>query len=200
MQRATRFQPRQMAFVPWIVKNRQFQSKVRNFKTNVRLMPPQRSARSYLDFSSQQNFISRFAPRECSSARIVAEYTEWRKKLEDAGHSAQTFARVGTPRDACLLRLDAGVANDFGPARDLGLDPLGRLFRRSADRLIALHAEFLDQLRLLERAVGGCIELRNRGRRGSDRRRKAVPADHVEARNSAFGDGRQVRRERRALS
>src|SRR6266576_1036104 len=73
-----------------------------------------------------------------------------------------------------LLRLDAGCADDLGPARDLGLDPRRRLLGRVAGRLIALLAELLDQLRRLERAVGLGIEARDHVARRSGRHREPV--------------------------
>src|SRR6187549_1498801 len=87
---------------------------------------------------------------------------------------------------SCSLRLDAGVADDLGPGRDLGLDTRAHLVRCAEQRLIALQAELPDHVGRLHRLADLRIETRNHGSWRAGWRRQSIPARDLETRDAAF--------------
>src|ERR1700735_808885 len=68
--------------------------------------------------------------------------------------------------DTASLQLKSGVLDDLAPERDLRLDHLAELLRRTAGGLRADLRQRVGHLRLLERLVDRGVEPRNhRGRR-----------------------------------
>ena len=134
--------------------------------------------------SSTPRRASRFAAAERSPNCAAARWP----------HSVLVSVTASVLRFWSMLSIaacDAGVADDLGPARDVGLDPRVHFVRRAADRLIALQAELRDHVRRLQRLVGLGVEPRDRGLWRAGWRRESIPAGDLETRDAAFDHGRQ---------
>src|SRR4030081_2289239 len=97
--------------------------------------------------------------------------------LRECNLSYDTFKRINS-----LLRLYAGVANDLAPARDLAPDIGRSLSRGVANRLVALLAELLQQIRGFKHAQGFGIEPRCHVARRAGRHHEPIPAHDIEPR------------------
>src|SRR5690349_4804717 len=110
----------------------------------------------------------------------TAKRTEWPDSVKSEAHTAP-MARAVLPMTATFVmtvrsgfRLDAGVLDHLGPLLGLGFQENGEFLRRAADRLGAVEAEALGDLRQLHDARDLGSELLHDGLRHAGGRDHAL--------------------------
>src|SRR6266850_1148759 len=113
---------------------------------------------------------------------------------------SRRFESATTYQSLQLFRLDAGLADDFGPALELGLDDAPELLRAAAYRVRALLKEFLLHFRQVHHPGDFLLHARDDRLWRLCRREQREPGIHlVVGEVQLFGDGRDLRRRRIAL-
>ena len=115
------------------------------------------------------------------------------------GRIAESLTRPQCSASLSRL-LDALLAHQLAPARELVLEELAELLRRVGDR----HRAGLDQLllhhRIVDRGDEGGVELGDHRRRRLGRREQPVPVVRRRVRIAQLGQRRHVRQHRIALA
>src|ERR1700734_1370202 len=146
---------------------------------------------------------SQSMPRACSIKAVVRPpmpppaIMTFMRALWQAGAAAQPpgAGLVYAPAQSVTrsFRLDAGVADDFAPARGFRLDEDGGLGRRSAAGTDAELGESGHQIGVGHRFVGRGIELGDDVAGGLRRRGQGVPGVGVAADHAGFFERRNTR-------